>query len=161
MAKVVGWVAGPTVTLFKVDLPAGVRSAALPRLKTISRWRSPRRRAHLRAHSRYYVGIEVPNQTRQTVLLVIKDAAPGPLQIAIGKDVEGHCIVSDLAKMPHLLIGGTTGSGKSVSINAMIMSILMRATVSALHHDRPQTSSSRPTTAFSRTCMFPLSSQAL
>ena len=74
----------------------------------------------------------MPNRTRQTVLLgdVIKDAAPGPLQIAIGKDVEGHCIISDLAKMPHLLIGGTTGSGKSVSINAMIMSILMRATPS-------------------------------
>ena len=77
-----------------------------------------------------YVGIEVPNRTRQSVLLgdVLKDAPEGPLQIAIGKDVEGRCIISDLAKMPHLLIGGTTGSGKSVSINAMIMSILMRAT---------------------------------
>ena len=79
-----------------------------------------------------YVGIEVPNRTRQSVLLgdVIKDADEGPLQIVIGKDVEGRSIVSDLAKMPHLLIGGTTGSGKSVSINAMIMSILMRATPS-------------------------------
>lgn len=77
-----------------------------------------------------YVGIEVPNQVRQTVYLgdVLKGTKGGPLQIAIGKDVEGECIVSDLAKMPHLLIGGTTGSGKSVSINAMIMSILMRAT---------------------------------
>ena len=72
----------------------------------------------------------MPNRTRQSVLLgdVLKDAPEGPLQIAIGKDVEGRCIISDLAKMPHLLIGGTTGSGKSVSINAMIMSILMRAT---------------------------------
>ena len=59
---------------------------------------------------------------------VLKDAPAGPLQVAIGKDVEGRSIVSDLAKMPHLLIGGTTGSGKSVSVNAMIMSILMRAT---------------------------------
>lgn len=74
----------------------------------------------------------MPNRTRQSVLLgdVIKDADEGPLQIVIGKDVEGRSIVSDLAKMPHLLIGGTTGSGKSVSINAMIMSILMRATPS-------------------------------
>ena len=103
-------------------------------MKTISRWpsRRARRRIFAPIPGTNYVGIEVPNRTRQTVLLgdVIKDAAPGPLQIAIGKDVEGHCIVSDLAKMPHLLIGGTTGSGKSVSINAMIMSILMRATPS-------------------------------
>jgi S-DNA-T family DNA segregation ATPase FtsK/SpoIIIE len=77
-----------------------------------------------------YVGIEVPNAKRQTVYLseVLKDAPTGPLQVAIGKDVEGRSIVSDLARMPHLLIGGTTGSGKSVAINAMIMSILMRST---------------------------------
>jgi S-DNA-T family DNA segregation ATPase FtsK/SpoIIIE len=79
-----------------------------------------------------YVGIEVPNKTRDTVVLseVLQDAPAGPLQLAIGKDVEGNSIVCDLAKMPHLLIGGTTGSGKSVSINGMIMSILMRATPS-------------------------------
>ncbi len=132
MAKVVGWVAGPTVTLFKVDLPAGVRVSRVTALQDdiALALAAPGVRIFAPIPGTNYVGIEVPNRTRQTVLLgdVIKDAPAGPLQIAIGKDVEGHCIVSDLAKMPHLLIGGTTGSGKSVSINAMIMSILMRAT---------------------------------
>ena len=78
----------------------------------------------------HYVGIEVPNKTRENVLLgdVIKDVVGGPLDMAIGKDVEGNTIVGDLAKMPHLLIGGTTGSGKSVCINGMIVSMLMRNT---------------------------------
>ena len=134
MAEVVGWVAGPTVTLFKVDLPAGVRVSRITALNddialTLA---APGVRIFAPIPGTNYVGIEVPNRSRQTVLLgeVLADAKPGPLQIAIGKDVEGHSIVSDLAKMPHLLIGGTTGSGKSVSINAMIMSILMRATPS-------------------------------
>ncbi len=132
MAKVVGWVAGPTVTLFKVDLPAGVRVSRVTALQDdiALALAAPGVRIFAPIPGTNYVGIEVPNRTRQTVLLgdVIKEASAGPLQIAIGKDVEGNCIVSDLAKMPHLLIGGTTGSGKSVSINAMIMSILMRAT---------------------------------
>lgn len=132
MAKVVGWVAGPTVTLFKVDLPAGVRVSRVTALEDdiALALAAPGVRIFAPIPGTNYVGIEVPNRTRQTVLLgdVIKEASEGPLQIAIGKDVEGNCIVSDLAKMPHLLIGGTTGSGKSVSINAMIMSILMRAT---------------------------------
>ncbi len=132
MAKVVGWVAGPTVTLFKVDLPAGVRVSRVTALEDdiALALAAPGVRIFAPIPGTNYVGIEVPNRTRQTVLLgdVIKDASEGPLQIAIGKDVEGNCIVTDLAKMPHLLIGGTTGSGKSVSINAMIMSILMRAT---------------------------------
>lgn len=134
MAQVVGWVAGPTVTLFKVDLPAGVRVSRVTALEDdiALALAAPGVRIFAPIPGTNYVGIEVPNRARQTVLLgdVIKDAPAGPLQIAIGKDVEGHKIVSDLAKMPHLLIGGTTGSGKSVSINAMIMSILMRATPS-------------------------------
>lgn len=132
MAEVVGWVAGPTVTLFKVDLPSGVRVSRITALEQdiALALAAPGVRIFAPIPGTNYVGIEVPNRTRQTVLLgdVLKEAQPGPLQIAIGKDVEGRCIVSDLAKMPHLLIGGTTGSGKSVSVNAMIMSILMRAT---------------------------------
>ncbi len=132
MAEVVGWVAGPTVTLFKVDLPAGVRVSRVMALNDdiALALAAPGVRIFAPIPGTNYVGIEVPNKTRQTVLLsdVLSEAGEGPLQIAIGKDVEGHSIVTDLAKMPHLLIGGTTGSGKSVSINAMIMSILMRAT---------------------------------
>ncbi|MCD8317273.1 MAG: DNA translocase FtsK 4TM domain-containing protein [Eggerthellaceae bacterium] len=131
-AKVVGWVAGPTVTLFKISLPPGVRvnkimglgdDIALA-LKALGvRIFSP-------IPGTNYVGIEVPNKQRQTVYLpdVMRDVGEGPLQIAIGKDVEGNSVTSDLAKMPHLRIAGTNGSGKSVAINAMIMSILMRAT---------------------------------
>lgn len=131
-ADVVGWVAGPTVTLFKVDLPSGVRVNRVSNLTDdiALALASPGVRIFAPIPGTNYVGIEVPNQVRQTVFLgdVLKDTTGGPLEIAIGKDVEGECIVSDLATMPHLLIGGTTGSGKSVSINAMIMSILMRAT---------------------------------
>ena len=132
MADVVGWVAGPTVTLFKVDLPAGVRVSRVTALSDdiALALAAPGVRIFAPIPGTNYVGIEVPNRTRQTVFLgdVLKDADGGPLLMAIGKDVEGTSIITDLAKMPHLLIGGTTGSGKSVSINAMIMSILMRAT---------------------------------
>lgn len=132
MASVVGWVAGPTVTLFKVDLPSGVRVSRIMALQDdiALALAAPGVRIFAPIPGTNHVGIEVPNKKRQNVLLgdVIKDAKGSPLEMAIGKDVEGHSIVTDLAKMPHLLIGGTTGSGKSVAINAMIMSILMRAT---------------------------------
>ncbi len=132
MATVVGWVAGPTVTLFKVDLPSGVRVSRIMSLTDdiALALAAPGVRIFAPIPGTNHVGIEVPNRTRQNVLLgdVLKDACGAPLEMAIGKDVEGHSIVVDLAKMPHLLIGGTTGSGKSVAINAMIMSILMRAT---------------------------------
>ncbi len=131
-AQVVGWIEGPTVTLFKVDLPAGVRVSRITNLNDdiALALASPGVRIFAPIPGTNHVGIEIPNKARQTVLLsdVLSDAKGGPLEIAIGKDVEGHSIISDLSRMPHLLIGGTTGSGKSVSINAMIMSILMRAT---------------------------------
>lgn len=133
-ADVIGWVHGPTVTLFKVDLPSGVRVNRVSNLTDdiALALAAPGVRIFAPIPGTNYVGIEVPNKKRETVFLgdVLKDAPDGPLQIAIGKDVEGESIVSNLATMPHLLIGGTTGSGKSVAINGMIMSILMRATPS-------------------------------
>ncbi|MEG0324101.1 MAG: DNA translocase FtsK, partial [Raoultibacter sp.] len=118
--------------LFKVDLPSGVRVSRITALEDdiALALAAPGVRIFAPIPGTNYVGIEVPNTKRQDVLLgdILSNATGGPLQIAIGKDVEGESIISDLAKMPHLLIGGTTGSGKSVSINAMIMSILMRAT---------------------------------
>lgn len=132
MAGVVGWVAGPTVTLFKVDLPSGVRVSRITALQDdiALALAAPGVRIFAPIPGTNYVGIEVPNKTRENVLLgdIITEAHGAPLEMAIGKDVEGHAIITDLAKMPHLLIGGTTGSGKSVAINSMIMSILMRST---------------------------------
>ena len=132
MASVVGWVEGPTVTLFKVDLPSGVRVSKVTNLTDdiALALAAPGVRIFAPIPGTNYVGIEVPNRNRQMVYLpdVLAAAGPGPLQVAIGEDVEGHAIVHDLAKMPHVLIAGPTGSGKSVEVNSMIMSILMRAT---------------------------------
>ena len=132
-AKVVGWLAGPTVTMYKVDLPSGVRLARLVNLAddiALSLAAPGVRIAQIPNTS--LVGVEIPNKTRSDVLLgdIIAHAGPGPLQMAIGEDVDGDKICLDLAKMPHLLVGGTTGSGKSVALNGMIMTILMRATPS-------------------------------
>ena len=130
--NVVGWVPGPTVTLYKLELPPGLK------VQTINNLSADVSRAlmvdGIRIYSPVkgtpYVGIEVPNKKRETVCLadVLKDAPAGPLQVAIGKNVDGKSIVEDLSKMPHLLIGGTTGSGKSIAMHGMIVSILMRAT---------------------------------
>ncbi|MDR3037237.1 MAG: DNA translocase FtsK [Coriobacteriales bacterium] len=131
-ASVEGWVAGPTVTLFKLSLGEGVR---LNKINSLAddialALAAPAVRIFSPIPGTTLVGIEVPNANRSMVLLgdVLPDAPAGPLQLAVGKDVEGDSIVANLEKMPHLLIGGTTGSGKSVAINAMIMSLLMRTT---------------------------------
>lgn len=131
-ARVVDWIKGPTVTLYEVELPAGVRVNKIQGLGTDIALALAVASVRIFAPipGTNYVGVEIPNSERETVVLseVLKSANSGPLQIAIGKGVEGNCVCEDLSKMPHLLIGGTTGSGKSVSVNAMIMSILMRAT---------------------------------
>ncbi|MDR3308211.1 MAG: DNA translocase FtsK 4TM domain-containing protein, partial [Coriobacteriales bacterium] len=131
--EVVGYIAGPTVTLYKVRLGEGVRLNKVTNLQGDIQLALAALAIRIVAPipGTSLVGIEVPNETRSKVLLgdVLAHAPNNvPLQLAIGKDVEGDPITADLAKMPHLLIGGTTGSGKSVAINSMIMSVLMRAT---------------------------------
>ena len=132
LATVVDWISGPTVTLFEVKLTSGVRVSKISALSDdiALAMAAPGVRIFSPIPGTNYVGIEVPNVVRENVLLgdVLREAKGGPLEMAIGKDVEGNSIICDLAKMPHLLIGGTTGSGKSVGINSMVMSMLMRAT---------------------------------
>ncbi len=130
-ARVVGWLAGPTVTLFKVELPSGVKLSKLTGLAddiALALAASSVRIAQIPNTS--LVGVEIPNKQRQNVLLgdIIGACGKSPLDMAIGEDIDGNKVCKNLAKMPHLLIGGTTGSGKSVCINSMIMSIIMRAT---------------------------------
>lgn len=132
-ARVVDWVAGPTVTLYEVEIAKGVRlnrvtaladDLALSLAASTVRILAP-------IPGKALVGIEVPNVRRSSVTLgdvLVPAHAGDPITLAIGKDVAGDPVLADLAKMPHLLIGGTTGSGKSVAINAMLMSILMRST---------------------------------
>ncbi|MDR2671732.1 MAG: DNA translocase FtsK [Coriobacteriales bacterium] len=130
--SVVGWIAGPTVTLYKVSLGEGVRLNRVTALQDDIQLALAAEAIRIVAPipGTSLVGIEVPNHSRNMVLLgdVLSAARTGPLALAIGKDVEGESVVADLSSMPHLLIGGTTGSGKSVAINSIIMSILMRTT---------------------------------
>ena len=130
-ARVVGWLAGPTVTLFKVELPSGVKLSKLTGLAddiALALAASSVRIAQIPNTS--LVGVEIPTKQRQDVLLgdIIPSCGDAPLDMAIGEDIDGNGVCVNLAKMPHLLIGGTTGSGKSVCINSMIMSIITRAT---------------------------------
>ena len=132
-ARVVDWVAGPTVTLFEVEIAKGVRLSRITALADDLALSLAASTVRILAPipGKALVGIEVPNVRRSSVTLgdVLAPAGEGgPLLLAIGKDVAGAPVLADLATMPHLLIGGTTGSGKSVAINAMLMSILMRTT---------------------------------
>jgi S-DNA-T family DNA segregation ATPase FtsK/SpoIIIE len=130
--EVVGWIAGPTVTLYKVSLGEGVRLNRVTALQSDIQLALAAQAIRIVAPipGTSLVGIEIPNAARNEVLLgdVLDSARDSTLALAIGKDVEGESIVADLASMPHLLIGGTTGSGKSVAINSIIMSLLMRTT---------------------------------
>ncbi len=132
-ARVVDWVAGPTVTLFEVEIAKGVRLSKVTALADDLALSLAASTVRILAPipGKALVGIEVPNVRRTSVTLgdVLAPAGEGgPLLLGIGKDVAGSPVLEDLGAMPHLLLGGTTGSGKSVAINAMLMSILMRAT---------------------------------
>ena len=131
-SRVKGWVSGPLVTTFKIEMGEGERvnkitnledDIALSLAATSVRIFAPIPGTSL-------VGIEIPNSKRNNVCLgdVLPFADGGPLQVAVGRDSEGRPTVIDLAGLPHLLVAGTTGSGKSVMLNGCIMSILMRAT---------------------------------
>jgi len=130
--EVVGWIAGPTVTLYKISLGEGVRLNRITALQSDIQLALAAQAIRIVAPipGTSLVGIEIPNAVRNDVLLgdVLDSARDSTLALAIGKDVEGESIIADLAFMPHLLIGGTTGSGKSVAINSIIMSLLMRTT---------------------------------
>ncbi|MBS7158099.1 MAG: DNA translocase FtsK 4TM domain-containing protein [Collinsella sp.] len=131
-SRVVGWISGPTVTTFKVQPGEGERVSRISSLEDdiALSLASTSVRIFAPIPGTSLVGIEIPNRTRQNVNLgdVLPYAKGGPLVLAIGRDAEGAPIVADLAKMPHLLIAGTTGSGKSVMINSIVMSMLMRST---------------------------------
>lgn len=129
-SRVVGWISGPTVTTFKVQPGEGERVSRISNLEDdiALSLASTAVRIFAPIPGTSLVGIEIPNRTRQNVNLgdVLPYVTGGPLELAIGRDAEGAPIVADLAKMPHLLIAGTTGSGKSVMINSIVMSLLMR-----------------------------------
>lgn len=135
-AEVVGNSPGPVITRFELDLAPGVKAARISNLsRDLARSLSAVAvRVVEVIPGRPYVGLELPNQKRQTVYLreVLNCPAfldnPSPLSIVLGKDISGEPVVADLGKMPHLLVAGTTGSGKSVGVNAMILSILYKAT---------------------------------
>ena len=133
-SRVVDWIVGPTVTLFKVEIAKGIR---LNKVTTLSddlslALAAPTLRILAPIPGESLVGVEVPNADRSSVtlgdIITPADSGDGPLTLFVGQDISGASIAKNLAGMPHLLIGGSTGSGKSVAINTMIMSILMRAT---------------------------------
>ena len=130
-ARVVGWIAGPTVTTFKLQPGEGERVSKISSLEDDIALSLAAQSVRIFAPipGTSLVGIEIPNRKRQNVNLgdVLPYVKGGPLELVIGRDAEGTPVVADLAKMPHLLIAGTTGSGKSVMINSIITTLLMRA----------------------------------
>jgi DNA segregation ATPase FtsK/SpoIIIE, S-DNA-T family len=135
-ARVVGVEPGPVVTRFEVDLAPGVKVSKVSNVdKDLARSMST---SNVRVveviPGKSFIGLEIPNEDRAFICLSeILDtdayrASKSPVTLALGKDISGHPVVTDLAKMPHLLVAGTTGSGKSVSMNTMLLSMLYKST---------------------------------
>lgn len=131
-SRVVDYVSGPLVTTFRIEMGEGERVSKIKNLEDDIALTLAAEKVRIFAPIRgtSYVGIEIPNSRRANVHLgdVLPYATGGPLEVAIGRDSAGKPVVADIAKMPHMLVAGTTGSGKSVMINSMVMSLLMRST---------------------------------
>ena len=129
-SRVVGWISGPTVTTFKVQPGEGERVSRISNLEDdiALSLATDSVRIFAPIPGTSLVGIEIPNRSRENVSFgdILPYVKGGPLEFALGRDAEGTPMVADLAKMPHLLIAGTTGSGKSVVISSILMSLLMR-----------------------------------
>jgi S-DNA-T family DNA segregation ATPase FtsK/SpoIIIE len=134
-ARVVGVYPGPVITRFELEPAAGVRGSQVSSLdKDIARGLSV---VSVRVvdviPGKNVIGLEIPNTKKQIVYLseILRseryDQVKSPLALALGKDIGGKAVVTDLAKMPHLLVAGTTGSGKSVAVNAMVLSLLYKS----------------------------------
>ncbi len=131
-SRVEGWVSGPSVTTFRVSMGEGERVSKITNLQDDIALSLAAKSVRIFSPipGTSLVGVEIPNQITTPVLLgdVLPQVDGGPLNVAFGRDSEGSPVVVDLASLPHLLVAGTTGSGKSVFLNSIIMSILMRAT---------------------------------